>query len=98
MQSRIGKYIGEKILRKTPYGIRVQGTTVIMTIGTNVTTMDYDVALKLSAFLRHGATIAKRAAGDESRKWTIFADLTDANAEEIEARMSKDRKIIINGY
>ncbi len=92
------KEIGEKILRLTPYGVRVEGATVVMTIGPKAMRMDYDVALKLSAFLRHGGTLAKRAAGDESRKWTVFADLTDANAEEVGARMSKDRKIITNVY
>jgi len=97
MQSEVGKEIGEKILKKTPYGVRVEGTKVIMTIGPKAVTMDYEVALKLSAFLRHGGTIAKRAAGDESRRFTVFADLTDANAEELRARMNKNRTIITNG-
>lgn len=95
--NKAAKDIGEKVLRQTPYGTRVEGTLVVMTIGPKAVTMDYNVALKLSAFLRHAGTIAKRNAGDESRKWTVFADLTDANAEEIHARMSKDRKIITNG-
>lgn len=91
------KEIGEKILRQTPYGVRVEGAVVVMTIGTKNVKMTYDVALKLSAFLRHGGTIAKRSAGDESRKWTVFADLTDANAEELRARMNDTRTVITSG-
>lgn len=94
MQSKL---IGEKLLKLTPYGIRVEGVDVVLTIGEYCCRMDYQMALRISAFLRHGGTIAKRAAGDESRKWTIFADLTDANAEELRARMNKDRTIITSG-
>lgn len=91
------KEIGEKILRRTPYGVRVEGTVVVMTIGTKNVRMDYTTAIKLSAFLRHGGRMAKRNAGDESRKWTVFADLTDANAEELRARMNKERTILTAG-
>ncbi len=92
------KTVGEKILQRTPYGVRVEGTVVVMTIGNKNVRMDYEVALKLSAFLRHGGRIAKKAAGDESRKFTVYADLTDANAEELKAALSVDRKqIFING-
>ena len=84
------KEIGEKILKRTPYGTRVEGTMVVMTIGTKAVRMEYDVALKLSAFLRHAGRLAKRHAGDQSRHFTIFADLTDANADELEAQISRD--------
>jgi hypothetical protein len=88
------KTVGEKILRRTPYGVRVEGTVVVMTIGERNVRMDYETALKLSAFLRHGGRLAKRAAGDESRRFTVYADLTDANADEMKAAMSVDRKQI----
>lgn len=88
------KEIGEKILRQTPYGVRVEDTVVVMTIGNKAVRMDYTTAIKLSAFLRHGGRMAKRNAGDESRKWTVFADLTDANAEELRAKMNKSGSII----
>lgn len=91
------KTVGEKILRMTPYGVRVEGVDVVMTIGTNNVRMDYMTALKLSAFLRNGGRIAKRNAGDESRKWTVFADLTDANADELRAKMNKNGTIITAG-
>ena len=93
MQSR---EVGEKILRQTPYGVRVEGAVVVMTIGVKCVRMDYPTAIKLSAFLRHGGRMAKRNAGDESRRFTVFADLTDANAEELRARMNKQRTIITN--
>lgn len=88
------KTVGEKILQRTPYGVRVEGTVVVMTIGTRNVRMDYETALKLSAFLRHGGRIAKKASGDESRRFTVYADLTDANAEELKAALSVDRKQI----
>ncbi len=88
------KTVGEKILRRTPYGVRVEGVDVVMTIGKATVTMTYDVAIKLSAFLRNAGRHAKRAAGDESKKFTIYADLTDANADELGAVLSKDRKSV----
>jgi hypothetical protein len=90
----IVKPLGEKILKKTGFGVDVQGVDVIMKIGNATVTMSYEVAFKLSAFLRHGGTLAKRAAGDQSRRFTVVADLTDANAEEMKAAMSKDRKSV----
>jgi hypothetical protein len=88
------KTVGEKILKQTPYGVRVEGTKVVMTVGRGVLTMDYQTALKLSAFLRNGGRLAKRAAGDESRKFTVFADLTDANAEELKAKIERNGKSV----
>lgn len=88
------KIVGEKILKRTPYGVRVEGIDVVMTIGNQTVTMDYSTAIKLSAFLRHGGRIAKKAAGDESRKFTVYADLTDANADELQAALSVDRKSV----
>lgn len=84
------KEIGEKILKLTPYGVRVEGTVVVMTIGTKAVRMEYDVALKLAAFLRNGGRQAKRNAGDQSRKFTVFADLTDAQIDELGAQKSRD--------
>lgn len=88
------KTVGEKILKQTPYGVRAEGVDVVMTIGKLTATMTYETAFKLSAFLRYGGTLAKRAAGDHSRKFTIVADLTDANAEELQAALSVDRKSV----
>lgn len=84
------KTVGEKIMRRTMYGTRVEGVDVVLTIGNKAVRMDYETALKLSAFLRHSGRLAKRAAGDQSRKFTVVADLTDANADELEAQRSRD--------
>lgn len=88
------KTVGEKILKQTPYGVRVEGVDVVMTIGRANVTMNYETAIKLSAFLRNAGRLAKRIAGDESRRFTVYADLTDANADELGAVLSKDRKTI----
>jgi hypothetical protein len=88
------KTIGEKILKLTPYGCRVEGEKVVMTIGRAVATMDYETAIKLAAYLRYCGRLAKKAAGDLSLKATIIADLTDANADELQAAISKDRKSV----
>ena len=90
------KEFGEKILRQTPYGVRVEGVDVVMTIGTKAVRMEYSVALKLSAFLRNGGRLAKKRAGDESRTWTVCADLTDANLDEMEAQRSRDGTAVFN--
>lgn len=88
------KTVGEKILKQTPFGVRVEGVDVVLTVGKATITMNYETAFKLSAFLRNGATHAKRAAGDHSRRFTVYADLTDANAEDLKAVLSKDGKKI----
>jgi hypothetical protein len=91
------KEIGEKIMCRTPYGVRVEGTLVVMTIGPKAVTMPYEVAFKLSAFLRNGGRLAKKAAGDQSRIFTPFANLTDANLDELEAQRSRDGTAVYNG-
>lgn len=88
------KTVGEKILKQTPYGCRVEGTKVVMTLGKAVVTMDYDTAIKLSAFLKYSGKLAKRAAGDISKHMIVVADLTDANADEMHAVISSDRKSV----
>lgn len=91
------KSFGEKILRQTPYGVRAEGTVVVMSIGTKEVQMEYEVALKLSAFLRHAGRAAKRAAGDHSKHFTVYADLTDANMDELQAQMSRDGTAVFSG-
>lgn len=87
------KEIGENLLKQTPFGTRVEGVDVVMTIGKNCCRMDYTTALRLSAFLRHSGREARKNAGG-GPVWTPFADLTDANAETVKARINKSRTII----
>lgn len=91
------KEFGEKLLKATPYGTRVEGTEVVMTIGPKAVRMDYVTALRLSAFLRHSGRAAKRAAGNHGQLWTTHADLTDANADELEAQATRDGTAIYRG-
>lgn len=84
------KEIGEKILKRTPYGVRVEGTVVVLTIGTKCVRMDYDTANKMAVFLRHGGRLAKKRAGDSSINIIGFADLTDGYADELEAQKLRD--------
>lgn len=84
------KEVGEKLLKRTPFGTRVEGVDVVMTIGEKAVRMDYATAIKLSAFLRNSGRIAKRHAGDQARHFTVFADLTDANLDELEAQRTRD--------
>ena len=88
------KTFGEKIMARTPYGTRVDGVDVVMTIGDKACRMDYGTALKLAVFLYHSGKVAKKAAGDESRRIIGMADLTDANADELEAQFNRDRTAV----
>lgn len=84
----------EHLLAQTPYGVTTEGINVVMTIGTAECRMDYATALKLATFLYHSASMAKRAAGDFSRNMIGLATLTDGNAEELKAEMSRDRTAV----
>lgn len=82
---------GEKLLRNTIYGVEKEGTEVVMTLGRAKCKMDYNVALNLAAMLYSAGKAAKAAAGDDSMRVIGLARLTDANAEEIKAHLSRDR-------
>jgi hypothetical protein len=87
--NRAPKYIGERALAGTPYGVEVRGTDVVLTIGNRSIALHYDDANKIAVFLRAAGKIAKRRAGDLSVKLIGFADLTDANADELEAQRNR---------
>lgn len=89
------KEIGEKLMKRTPYGVRVEGIDVLLTIGPKLVRMDYDTANKMAVFLRHAGRIAKKRAGDHSVKVVGFADLTDAYADELEAQRSRDGTAVL---
>lgn len=86
--------VGEKLLRRTQFRVNVEGTAVILTIGNAAVELTYETALKVGKMLWHGGKLAKRAAGDESKRFMVFADLRPENADEIEAHMSVDRKSV----
>jgi hypothetical protein len=87
------KKIGEPLLKSTPYGVRVEGVDVVMSIGAKECRMDCVTALRLAAFLRHSGRIAKSRAR-MGNLWTAFADLTDANLDELNAQSNRDRTAV----
>lgn len=86
--------MGEQLLARTPYGVSVEGLDVVMTIGTAQCRMDYATALKLATFLYHSGSMAKRNAGDFAKNIIGLATLTDGNAEELKADLSRDRTAV----
>lgn len=86
-----------EILKRQQYGCYLNGTNVVMVLGDKQCTMDYNVAFELSSFLRHVATQAKMNAGDTSLRLTGIATLTDANADEMKAQLSRDSTAIFSG-
>lgn len=88
--------IGEKLLRLTPYGVRVEGIDVVVSIGKQAATLDYETALKLATFLFNAGKIAKKAAGDHSLKVIGFAHLTDGTLEEMQAQSNRDRTAVFS--
>lgn len=82
---------GEKLLRDTIYGVEKEGVEVVLTLGRAKCKMEYNVALNLAAMLYSAGKAAKAAAGDESTRIIGLARLTDANAEEMKASLSRDR-------
>jgi hypothetical protein len=80
----------KQFMARTSCGVRVEGVDVVLTIGKAEHRMEYDLALKLAAFLYHGGKMAKRAAGDYGTDVIGLAYLTDANLDEMKAQRSRD--------
>lgn len=89
--------VGEKLLRRTQFRVNVEGVNVVLTIGNSAVELTYETALKVGKMLWHGGKLAKKAAGDESKRFMVFADLRPEDADEIEAHMSVNRKSILIG-
>lgn len=86
----------EALLARTPYGVTTEGIDVVMTVGTAQCRMDYATALKLATFLYHSGSQAKRNAGDFAVNMIGLATLTDGNAEELKADLSRDRTAVFS--
>jgi hypothetical protein len=76
----------EQLSPRTPITVRVDGITVVLTIGSRSVSLDYDTANRLAVLLRGHGREAKRNAGDLSLKVIGFANLTDANLDELKAQ------------
>lgn len=94
--NRAPKYIGEKALVGTPYGVEVRGVEVVLTIGNRSIALHYDDANKIAVFMRAAGKLAKKRAGDHSSKLIGFADLTDATLDELEAQANRDRTAVFS--
>lgn len=84
------KPVGEKLLSQTPYRVYVNGRQVVMELGRQACTLDYDTAINLAVMLNWAGRKAKTIAGDGSMRFIGIADLTDAVADELEAQRSRD--------
>ena len=71
----------KRFLQKTKIHVEPEHDMVKLTIGNWGLDLPYDVALKLSQWMRVAGKKAKRNAGDTSRSWSIVGQLTDAQAE-----------------
>ena len=80
----------EQLSRRAAISVRVEGVTVVLTLGDRSVSLDYDTANRLAVLLRGNGKIAKRNAGDLSVKLIGFANLTDAVMEEHKIQKSRD--------
>ena len=80
----------ELLSKRAPISVRVDGVTVVLTIGNRSVVLDYDTANRLAVLLRGNGKIAKRNAGDVSTKVIGFANLTDAVLDELHVQKSRD--------
>ena len=80
----------EQLTPRTKISVRAQGVHVVLTIGTRAVSLDYDTASRLAVLLRGHGRLAKRVAGDHSMKIFGFANLTDANLDELKAQRERD--------
>lgn len=86
----------ERLSARAPIKVEVRGVHVLLTIGSRAVSLDYDTANRLAVLLRGNGRIAKRNAGDHSLKIVGFADLTDANLEELKAQKSRDSTAVFS--
>jgi len=63
---------------------------VVLMIGGAEVFFDYKAALRLAASLDFHGKAVKRWVGDVGTEFNVFADLTDANADELEAQKRRD--------
>lgn len=85
-----------ELLQTAQFGTRVEGRDVVMQLGPKEVRLSYETALKLSAFLRHSGRQAKRNAGNAAPIVTVYANLTDANLDELKAERSRDGTAVYN--
>lgn len=70
------------LLKKQSVEVRAEGELVVLKIGSTEMKMPYETAIQISTWMRVQGKIAKRNAGDVSRRWTVIGNLEAAEAGE----------------
>ncbi len=68
------------LLQKQRIEVRCDGELVVLQVGNAELKMDHETAIQISTWLRVRGKEAKRAAGDNSRHWTVIGRLDDVLA------------------
>lgn len=80
----------ELLTRRTALSAKAVGRFVEIEIGGRACTLDYDTAFRFAVLIWGNAKSAKRNVGDNSRQVYGFANLTDANTDELKAQRSRN--------
>lgn len=80
----------ELLTPRAVLGAKASGRFVEVTVGDRAFTLDYDSAFRFAVLIFGNAKIAKRNVGDGSPAVYGFANLTDANMDELKAQRSRD--------
>jgi len=82
--------IVETLSPRCVLSVKANGPTVEVTVGNNAFSLDYDTAFRFAVLIFGNAKKAKRNIGHSGRSVYGFADLTDANMDELKAQRSRN--------
>ena len=83
--------VGTNVMRNTPFAFVVRGENVVFQLdGRDALTVHWTLANKFAHLWRHSARKAKQNAGDAGVQIIGFAELTDANMDELQLQKSRD--------
>lgn len=71
------------------------GVCVLWVNGREAARMDYTTALEMAQLMRMSGKRAKSNVGDQSRHWSVIANLTDGNAEELKTERNRDATAVL---
>jgi hypothetical protein len=86
----------EQLGRRAPISVYVEDVRVVLTLGNQSVSLDYDTANRLAVLLRGHGRIAKQNAGDVSLKVIGFANLTDAVLDDLKVQKSRDNTAVFS--
>jgi hypothetical protein len=69
------------LLQKMHLAVAARGELVLLQVGSEAFSLEFQPALELSCAMRMEAAIAKRIAGDDTSRKNVFGVLSDANQE-----------------